>query len=95
MKNNYINGIFSEIPGPYYEMSSFPETKVEKYINRSKAKFFLRYPFTKKALSLEGSSEKCEESNLDESLRTGVRYWPVAKKTNKKHSNLIHTCCYQ
>ncbi|XP_071092078.1 1-phosphatidylinositol 4,5-bisphosphate phosphodiesterase gamma-1-like isoform X1 [Haliotis cracherodii] len=32
-----------EIPGPYYEMSSFPETKVEKYINRSKAKFFLSY----------------------------------------------------
>ena len=35
---------FSEIPGSYYEMSSFPETKVEKWVNRSKAKFFAQYP---------------------------------------------------
>ena len=35
---------FSEVPGPFYEMSSFPETKAEKFVNKNKAKFFLQYP---------------------------------------------------
>ncbi|XP_012935284.1 1-phosphatidylinositol 4,5-bisphosphate phosphodiesterase gamma-1 isoform X2 [Aplysia californica] len=32
-----------EIPGPYYEMSSFPETKVEKWVNSFRAKQFIAY----------------------------------------------------
>lgn len=32
-----------KIPGPYYEMSSFPETKAEKFVNKNKAKLFLKY----------------------------------------------------
>ncbi|XP_076449870.1 1-phosphatidylinositol 4,5-bisphosphate phosphodiesterase gamma-1-like [Babylonia areolata] len=32
-----------KIPGPFYEMSSFPETKAEKYVNKNKAKMFLKY----------------------------------------------------
>ncbi|XP_002742254.1 1-phosphatidylinositol 4,5-bisphosphate phosphodiesterase gamma-1-like [Saccoglossus kowalevskii] len=31
------------IPGNYYEMSSFPETKVEKYVAKGKAALFTRY----------------------------------------------------
>ena len=34
---------FSEIPGPYYEMSSFPETKIEKYASRAKAEYLVKY----------------------------------------------------
>ncbi|KAK7474992.1 hypothetical protein BaRGS_00033739 [Batillaria attramentaria] len=28
------------LPGPFYEMSSFPETKAEKFVNKNKARFF-------------------------------------------------------
>ncbi|XP_077982282.1 1-phosphatidylinositol 4,5-bisphosphate phosphodiesterase gamma-1-like [Glandiceps talaboti] len=31
------------VPGNYYEMSSFPETKVEKYVAKGKAALFTRY----------------------------------------------------
>ncbi|XP_070574181.1 1-phosphatidylinositol 4,5-bisphosphate phosphodiesterase gamma-1-like isoform X2 [Ptychodera flava] len=31
------------VPGNYYEMSSFPETKVEKYVAKGKASLFTRY----------------------------------------------------
>jgi len=31
------------IPGPYYEMSSFPETKVEKWASRTKAELLVKY----------------------------------------------------
>ncbi len=38
------NGLFVlDIPGNYYEMSSFPETKAEKWATKAKANVLIRY----------------------------------------------------
>ncbi|PVD20783.1 hypothetical protein C0Q70_18944 [Pomacea canaliculata] len=52
-----------EIPGPFYEMSSFPETKAEKYVNKHKAKFFLQYPLFLSRVYPKG--QRVESSNYD------------------------------
>ncbi|XP_064611128.1 1-phosphatidylinositol 4,5-bisphosphate phosphodiesterase gamma-1-like isoform X2 [Liolophura sinensis] len=38
-----VQFIPDSLPGQYYEMSSFPETKVEKYVTKTKGKFFAKY----------------------------------------------------
>lgn len=42
----YLILLLTGLPGQYYEMSSFPETKVEKYVTKTKGKFFAKYPFS-------------------------------------------------
>ena len=47
-KRESLPGLFCDlpppdIPGNYYEMSSFPETKVERYLALSKSKILLEY----------------------------------------------------
>lgn len=37
--------VFSDVSGNHHEMSSFPETRVERFINKKNSKDFVRYPF--------------------------------------------------
>ncbi|XP_041375905.1 1-phosphatidylinositol 4,5-bisphosphate phosphodiesterase gamma-1-like isoform X2 [Gigantopelta aegis] len=53
-----------EIPGFYYEMSSFPETKVEKWVNRGKAKFFAQY-HRKQLSRVYPKGPRVDSSNYD------------------------------
>ncbi|GFO31278.1 phosphoinositide phospholipase c, partial [Plakobranchus ocellatus] len=53
-----------EIPGPYYEMSSFPETKVEKWVNRHRAKQFIAYHH-KQLSRVYPKGQRVDSSNLD------------------------------
>ncbi|BFZ19735.1 hypothetical protein BsWGS_22774 [Bradybaena similaris] len=53
-----------EIPGPYYEMSSFPETKVEKWVNKHRAKQFLAY-HRKQLSRVYPKGQRVDSSNYD------------------------------
>lgn len=52
------------LPGPFYEMSSFPETKAEKYVNKNKAKFFLQY-HQKQLSRVYPKGQRVDSSNYD------------------------------
>ncbi|KAK6178523.1 hypothetical protein SNE40_013298 [Patella caerulea] len=53
-----------EIPGSYYEMSSFPETKVDKWVNKAKAKFFLMY-HRRQLSRVYPKGQRVDSSNYD------------------------------
>ncbi|XP_055891169.1 1-phosphatidylinositol 4,5-bisphosphate phosphodiesterase gamma-1-like isoform X2 [Biomphalaria glabrata] len=53
-----------EIPGPYYEMSSFPETKVEKWVNKHRAKQFIAY-HRKQLSRVYPKGQRVDSSNYD------------------------------
>lgn len=53
-----------DLPGPCYEMSSFPETKAEKFVNKNKAKFFLQY-HRRQLSRVYPKGQRVDSSNYD------------------------------
>ncbi|XP_076470498.1 1-phosphatidylinositol 4,5-bisphosphate phosphodiesterase gamma-1-like [Babylonia areolata] len=53
-----------KVPGPFYEMSSFPETKAEKFVNKHKARFFLKYHRTQLS-RVYPKGQRVDSSNYD------------------------------
>jgi len=37
--------LLEDVSGKHYEMSSFPETRLEKFISKKWSKEFIKYPF--------------------------------------------------
>ncbi|XP_013381403.1 1-phosphatidylinositol 4,5-bisphosphate phosphodiesterase gamma-1 [Lingula anatina] len=57
----------SNIPGNYYEMSSFSETKVEKYVNKLKGQTFMKY--NQNQLSrIYPKGQRIDSSNYDPTM---------------------------
>ena len=40
-----LSVLLEDVSGKHYEMSSFPETRLEKFISKKWSKEFIKYPF--------------------------------------------------
>ena len=42
---NLLSPFIEDVSGKHYEMSSFPESRLEKFISKKWSKEFIKYPF--------------------------------------------------
>ena len=79
--------IFAVITGKHWEMSSFPETRVEKYINKKYSKQFVKY-HRKQISRVYPKGSRIDSSNYDPTMMwcSGAQLLALNYQTPGKNS---------